>query len=97
MACVVRAGVVVLFDVLGHRLAVSWDGGPRANVHAMRGGCLAEVLEVWHMGGTPVPCTPHALSDLVDYRLSIPGVMAELAEAADEVAGPADRLAFSLN
>jgi hypothetical protein len=55
------------------------------------------VLEVWHMGGTPVPCTPHALSDLVDYRLSIPGVMAELAEAADAVAGPADRLAFSLN
>lgn len=105
MACVVGGAVVVAFDVgNGARLAAVWDGGEWCDVHTVDAGRYGPVVERWHMAGTPLACTPAALSELVGYRLTDPRAARDLAAAVrgimgGETARPVDAglVSFSVN
>ena len=84
------AAVVVAFEpVADVRLAVVWDGGRHATVHAIHDGQYGPVLERWlmvdeHTGHPRVACTPAALAELVRFRVEeTPGAAELVANAAD--------------
>lgn len=72
-----RGGCVLVVVELqrGTEVAVVWDGGPFATVHALVDGRPADALERWSMhdprtGRAAIDATPEALERLTAFRLS---------------------------
>jgi len=92
MVNVCGAAVVVTFDATPDvRLAAVWDGGPWCSIHVVQNGTYTVAIDRWQMvddctGEACIPCTPSALTELVQTRTTHGGISGALLELAADFA-----------
>lgn len=105
------AAVVVTFEAgPGVDVAAIWDGSRWCQVHVVEDGGFGPQIETWDMWdrwteSAAIPCTPEALRELVEYRLSDPDAVRLIRASVEDVSScfPAvvfnarRPVAFSLN